>query len=92
MLNCCYILLGLQFVVLRCLQSTQRSWVDNQSVHTGSQEVSQAGRTANTASVLRETHLYPLLDLLAKQHPQRLTHTFLKARIMLVQTTQIQNQ
>ena len=48
--------------------------------------VSGAEHTANTASILRETNLHPLLDLRAKQDPQRLAHALLEARIMLVQT------
>ncbi len=45
----------------------------------------KAGRTANTAAVLHETHLHPILDLPAKQDPQCL-HAHLEAGIMPVQT------
>src|SRR5216684_5434551 len=42
-------------------------------------------RTANFTAVLRKAHHHQLLDLFAKQKPQRLAHAFLKTRIMLIQ-------
>jgi len=51
----------------------------------GISEQRSVARTANSASVLRETHLHLLLDFFSKQDPQCLAHMLLETRIMLVQ-------
>ena len=91
--TCLLVCLFIAWVTLYCAsllaehQARLKMWEAHRRKRVRTKVGWQAGRTADSTTVLRQAHLYPFLDLSSEQHPQRLAHALLKTGIMLIQAT-----